>query len=582
MEVIDRIKHTASIVEIASQYTTMRLRGKKHVGLCPFHSEKTPSFTVDEEKQLFHCFGCGIGGDIFTLVMEKENLSFPEAIRYLAEKYNIPLPEKKSFSPQMQKLEEKLYKISEDALAFFRRNLFKTKEGEKALEYLRKRKISEATLQKLKIGYALDSWDSLLNAFKRKGISPSLLEKSGLVLSRTNKEGHYDRFRGRIIFPIFKLSGKVVAFGGRSLIGQEPKYLNSPDTPIYTKGNLLYGLNFCKEEIRDKGEVILVEGYTDFLALYQAGIGTVAASLGTSLTSEHVALIRRFASRAIACYDADAAGFKAVIRAISLCFEQGIELQVMTLPEGLDPDSYMNKHGLKKFNELLERSMPALKFLIDSQMREKNFKSPEGKSKVAKNIVDQISRIPDPVVRSEYLKKASEYLSIEERILRSMVQLKTHGRPSETKSFFLNAEKRLLQILFEDSRIAAEVFDALKEDDFKGLRSEPIFKILSDFFNNGNEPDFPSLREKVEKSLFSDLSQILQEKEQQPSAAEALECVRALRQYSLENQFKNLKFEIQKLEKSGETKKILAVMKQLQDVKMQLSSLSSQEPQNEV
>jgi DNA primase len=582
MEVIDQIKHTASIVEIASQYTTMRLRGKKHVGLCPFHSEKTPSFTVDEEKQLFHCFGCGAGGDIFTLVMEKENLSFPEAIRYLAEKYNIRLPEKKSFSPQMQKLEEKLYKISEDALAFFRRNLFKTEEGKKALDYLNKRKISDETIQQLKIGYALDSWDSLLNAFKRKGHSPGLLEKAGLVLRRTNKEGHYDRFRGRIIFPIFKLSGRVVAFGGRSLIGQEPKYLNSPDTPIYTKGNLLYGLNFCKEGIRENGEVILVEGYTDFLALFQAGINNVAASLGTSLTSEQIALVRRFAPRIVACYDADAAGFKAVIRAISLCFEQGVEIEVMSLPQGLDPDSYMSKHGPKKFNELLGKSIPGLKFLIDSQTQGDKFKSPEAKSKVAKNIVDQINRIPDPVVRSEYLKKASEHLSIEERILRSMVQVKKPEKQSVTKTSFLNAEKRLLQILFADSRIASSVFGTLREEDFKGLRSEPIFKVLSDFFNNGNEPDFLSLREKIERSLFSDLSQILQEKEQLPSLEEALECVRALRQYSLENQFKSLKFEIQKLEKTGDTKKIMAVMKRLQDIKMQLSSLSSQELQNEV
>jgi len=582
MEVIDQIKHTASIVEIASQYTTLRLRGKKHVGLCPFHSEKTPSFTVDEEKQLFHCFGCGTGGDIFTLVMEKESLSFPEAIRYLAEKYNIQIPEKKSFSPQMQKLEEKLYKISEDALAYFRRNLFKTKEGEKALEYLHKRKISDETIQQLKIGYALDSWDSLLNSFQRKGYSPGLLEKAGLVLRRTNKEGHYDRFRGRVIFPIFQLSGKIVAFGGRSLIGQEPKYLNSPDTPIYTKGNLLYGLNFCKEGVRDKGEIILVEGYTDFLSLFQAGITNVAASLGTSLTSEQVALVRRFAPRIIACYDADVAGFKAVIRAITLCFEQGLEINVMTLPKGLDPDSFMSKYGTKKFNELLEKSTQALKFLIDFQKQEKNFESPEGKSKVAKSIADQISRIPDPVVRSEHLKKASEYLSIEERILRSMVQLKKPTLQTEAKTVFLNAEKRLLQILFEDSRIASSVFKALREEDFEGLRSEPIFKILSDFFNNGNEPDFQSLREKIEKSLFSDLSQILQEKEQLPSIEEAIECVRALRQFSLENQFKTLKFEIQRLEKTGDTKKILAVMKRMQDVKMQLSSLSSQELQNKL
>jgi len=582
MEVIDQIKHTASIVEIASQYTTMRLRGKKHVGLCPFHTEKTPSFTVDEEKQLFHCFGCGLGGDIFTLVMEKESLSFPEALRYLAEKYNIQLPEKKSFSPQMQKLEEQLYKISEDALAYFRRNLFKTKEGEKALEYLHKRKISDKTIQQLKIGYALDSWDSLLNSFKRKGYSPGLLEKAGLVLGRTNKEGYYDRFRSRIIFPIFKLTGKVVAFGGRSLAGQEPKYLNSPDTPIYSKGNLLYGLNFCKDGVRDKGEAVLVEGYTDFLALFQAGMSNVAASLGTSLTSDQVALVRRFAPRITACYDADVAGLKAVIRAISLCFEQGIEINVMTLPKGLDPDNFMKKYGPKKFNELLDKSIPALKFLIDTQVEGKNLESPEGKSKVAKSIVDQITRIPDPVIRSEYLKKASEYLSIEEKILRSMVQLKKPEKQAETKASFLNAEKRLLQILFEDSRIASTVFNALREEDFKGLRSEPIFKILSDFFNNGSEPDFQSFREKIEKSLFSNLSQILQEKKQLPSVEEALECVRALRQFSLENQFKAMKFEIKKLEKTGDTKKILAVIKRLQDIKMQLSSLSSQEFQNEL
>ena len=582
MEVIDRIKHTASIVEIASQYTTMRLRGKKHVGLCPFHSEKTPSFTVDEEKQLFHCFGCGIGGDIFTLIMEKENLSFPEAIRYLAEKYNIPIPEKKRFSPQMQKLEEKLYKITEDTMALFRKNLFKTEEGAKALEYLRKRKISEKIIQELKIGYALDSWDSLLNTFQRKGVAPSLLEKAGLVLRRTNKEGFYDRFRGRIIFPIFKLSGKVVAFGGRSIIGQEPKYLNSPDTPIYTKGNLLYGLNFCKEEVREKDELILVEGYTDFLALYQSGIKNVAASLGTSITAGQIALAKRQAPKLLISYDADTAGIKASVRAISICFEQGAEINIMKLPTGFDPDSFIKKFGPKKFLESAKESLSGLDYLLHDEKKVNAILSAEQKSKIAKNIVSVVLKIPDPIIMSEYIKKISAALFIDEDIVRSMIKTKFKENKQEEKTYFLNAEKRLLQMLFEDSRIASTVFSALREEDFKGLRSEPIFKILSDFFNNGNKPDFQSLREKVEKSLFSDLSLILQEKEQVPSIPEALECVRALRQYSLENQFKTLKFEIQKLEKTGDTKKILAVMKKMQDVKMQLSSLSSQKSQNEV
>ena len=349
MDVIDQIKNTASIVDVASQYTTLRRRGKKHLGLCPFHSEKTPSFTVDEDKQLFHCFGCNIGGDLFTLVMEKENLSFPEALRFLAEKYNIVLPEKRKFSPQLAKLEEKLTKISEDSLAFFRKNLFNTKEGENAQEYLRKREISEELIQKLKIGYALNSWDALLSFFQRKDISPSLLEKAGLVLRRAKKEGHYDRFRGRIIFPIFTPTGKVVAFGGRTIIDQDPKYLNSPDTPIYTKGKLLYGWNFTKDAVREQREIILVEGYTDLLALLQAGIPNVAASLGTSLTSEQVMQASRFESRVIVSYDADAAGIKASLRAISLCFEQGVEIRVLTLPKGYDPDSFIRKYGPKDF-----------------------------------------------------------------------------------------------------------------------------------------------------------------------------------------------------------------------------------------
>ena len=241
MEVIDQIRQASNIIEIASQYTTLRMRGKRHVGLCPFHSEKAPSFTVDEETQLYHCFGCGAGGDIFTLVMEKESLSFPEALKSLAEKYNITLPERRKLSPQFLKLEEKLFKINEDTLAFFKKNLFNTKEGEKALAYLQKRKISSDIIQKLKIGYSMNSWESLISFFQGKGIQPKLLEQAGLALYSEKKKGYYDRFRGRIIFPIFTLSGKPVAYGGRTIFDAEPKYLNSPDTPIFTKGRLLYG-----------------------------------------------------------------------------------------------------------------------------------------------------------------------------------------------------------------------------------------------------------------------------------------------------------------------------------------------------
>lgn len=577
MDVIDQIKNTASIVDIASQYTTLRRRGKKHFGLCPFHSEKTPSFTVDEDKQLFHCFGCNIGGDLFTLVMEKESLSFPEALRFLAEKYNIPIPEKRKFSPQLLKLEEKLYKVCEDSLAFFRKNLHNTSEGKSAHEYLRKRGISEEIIQNLKIGYALNSWDALLNFFQRKNISPGLLEKAGLVLRRTTKEGYYDRFRARIIFPIFTPTGKVVAFGGRTIINQEPKYLNSPDTPVYTKGKLLYGWNITKDAIREKREIILVEGYTDFLALLQAGIPNAAASLGTSLTSEQVMQASRFESRVIVAYDADAAGIKAALRAISMCFEQGVEIRILTLPKGYDPDSYIRKYGSKEFMEKIQQSKPGLKFLIDSYVQGKRLESPEQKNKIARYIVNEIVKIPDSIIQSEYLKQLSEELTIDEGTLRSLIKAKAETKEEEQKTVFLNAEKRLLQILFENSSIGTAVFRAMRPEDYKGLKSAPVFQILSDFFNEGKEPNYQHMREKIARDLFSSLSQVLQEEEQEASVEEAMECVRALRQYALENKYIGLKHRITMLEKANEDEKVLSVMKELQDVKMQLSLLPNQE-----
>jgi DNA primase len=583
MEIVDQIRQTASIVEIASQYTTLKRRGNKHVGLCPFHSEKAPSFTVDDEKQLFHCFGCAAGGDIFTLVMEKENLSFPEALKYLAEKYNIPLPKKREFSPQLQKLEEKLFKINENTLAFFKKNLFATKEGENALNYLKKRDISEKTIQELKIGYALNSWDSLLSFFKEKKVPPKLLEQAGLVLYNQKKDSYYDRFRGRIIFPIFSLTGKVVAFGGRTIFNAEPKYLNSPDTPVYSKGKILYGLNFSKKSIRETGEVIIVEGYTDFLSLYQAGITNIAASLGTSLTSQQVSLPLRFAPRMIVSYDGDAAGKKAACRAISLCFEKGVQVKILTLPQGIDPDSLIRKSGLDEFKNLVQKSTPGLKFLIDSLLEEWRKDIPEEKTKIIRNAVEEIGKMPDPIVRSEYLKQASEYLSVDEEELRRIIKRKSTEEKSEEEETILNAEKRLLQILLEkkNKNITSYIFPEMKEEYFQGLKTAPIFAALAEDFKNGQEPDFNALRQKISPSLSSSLAKTrLMEQEQAASVEEAFECLNALKQFSLENRSKELKAEIARIDKQGKTEKLLPLIKQLRDIKKEQEILSKRNYQN--
>ncbi len=574
MEIIDQIKQAANIIEIATQYTNISKRGKSHIGLCPFHSEKTPSFTLDIERQLYHCFGCGAGGDIFTLVMEKENLTFPEALRLLADKYNISMPEQKKLSPQLIQLEEDIGRINELTLGFFRKNLFKTKEGQQALDYLHERKISDEVIQKLKIGYALNSWDSLLNYFREKKVSPSLLEKSGLALRRQNKEGFYDRFRGRVIFPIFTDTGTVVAFGGRTLFDAEPKYLNSPDTPKYTKGKLLYGLNFSKEDIRNKGEIILVEGYTDFMSLYQFGIKNCAASLGTSLTANQVNIAHRFAAVITTCFDGDIAGRKAALRAISLCFEKGVQIKIMILPKGSDPDSFIQEHGASEFESLKDKSLLALKYLVDLNIFKKDMKSPEVKTQVIWTIYNEIDKITDPFLKSDYITKLSEYLFVKEEIIRSIVKQKA-GRTQEQKTNdFLPAEKRLLQIIFEDTQIAVKVFDMMQGEDFLGLKSEEIFSALRDVIKNKKPVNFPELMQKLTFSLFSSLSEILVEKGQEATTEEAMDCVDALKKFSLERKWGEINNQIAMMEKKGEKESLASFLKIRQEITEELSTFS--------
>jgi DNA primase len=579
MEIIDQIRQAANIVELASQYTTLRRAGRRFVGLCPFHSEKTPSFTLDDEKQLFHCFGCGTGGDVFTLIMEKENLSFPEAVRYLAEKYNIPMPERKRLSPQYKKLEEKIQKITEDSLAYFRKNLHNTEEGKKALSYLHKRKISDEIIQKLKIGYAINAWDSLISAFRKQNISPKELEKAGLVIYNQAKNSYYDRFRGRIIFPIFSESGKVVAFGGRSLFDAEPKYLNSPDTPIYTKGRLLYGLNFCKESIRQSQEIILVEGYTDFVALYQAGLTNLVAPLGTSLTPDQVYLAKKYAKKAIISFDGDAAGTKAASRAVSLSFEKGIQASVLRLPWGSDPDSFLKKYGLAAFDKLKKESIPGLKFLIQIQNKGKQTLAPEEKTQIVKNIASELGKIPDLIVRDDYIKQASEYLQVDEGRLRSIIDKKDDTMQKQEKIRFLVAEEILLKILFRDKGITSRIIDFLKEDYIKGLKGEPIFReIKKAFIKNKKIPDFHEFKQMLDKSVYSALSEIQMGENIPHTFEEAKDCIESLKDRSLELKCAELDSQIKRLQRNGDYEKSNELLSQKFEIKKQLS-LSTQRNQ---
>ena len=576
METLDLVRNAANIVEIVGQHTALRQRGKKYVGLCPFHSEKTPSFTVDAEKGLYHCFGCGVGGDVFTFVMEKENLGFPEAVAFLAEKYHIPLPEKKRLSPQALKLEEQLKKICESALAFFKNSLRTTAEGKKALTYLKERGLSDTVIEEFQLGYAPNAWDGLSGYFKKKGVAPALLEKAGLALPGRKPGEFYDRFRGRAIFPIFTMTGKIVAFGGRSLFAQEPKYLNSPDTPLYSKGHLLYGLNATKDAIRDAGEFVLVEGYTDFLSLYQAGRKNVVASLGTALTPHQVALAARFAPKAVVNYDGDSAGQTAAFRAVPLFFEKGVETRVVVLPENLDPDSFLKKKGADAYEALYARAASGLKFVIDYASRGKRLDIPEIKTRVLRTVLDAVDAVTDPVIRSEYLRSISGELGVDEALLRTLQR----GKPAEAPAAasaetFFPAEKRLLQLLMEDRNLRPDVFVDLCEEDTTGLKSGPIFAIMLRLFEKNQDFILSEIQKSIAPELAREFSQALLEKNDAPSREEALDCLCALRIAGKESEIRKIQAEISREEKSGRMEMLAALMSRKQELTRQVIALKS-------
>jgi DNA primase len=574
MEIIDQVRQASSIVEIASQYTTLKRRGRKWVGLCPFHTEKTPSFTIDEEKQLYHCFGCGVGGDIFSLIMERENLTFPEALKSLAERYHVPLPAHQRVRPEVLRLEEKLFKINELALGFFKKNLFNTQEGKKALEYLINRGLSDETIQTLKIGYALNSWTALIDFFQAKEVPVQLLEKGGLALPGSRPGEFRDRFRGRVIFPIFSLTGRVVAFGGRTVVDAEPKYLNSPETPLYSKGKLLYGLNFTKDAIRQEGTAILVEGYTDFSSLYQAGITNVVASLGTALTPWQVGQAMRFAQRLIVNYDGDSAGRTAAARAVPLGFEKGLNVDVLVLPDDLDPDAFLKKHGRDKYLALQKKTVAGLDFLIDSLASGVRMHIPEEKGKVARAVVKEIEKVPDPVARSEYLRRASSKLGVNEELLRNIVETRPADKAPEEGGLFCPAEKRLFQILMADRSVAPYVFSECGEEVFQGLRSEPAFQYILGCFQKDEDWSFPGLQGKVPPALLSQLAKALFEKASAGSVEEAQECLKSLRKFHLQNRLKDIQQRITRSERKGEKEELLALLYQKQDITKQILSMT--------
>lgn len=436
-DIVDQVRISNDIVSIISDYVSLKKQGQNFVGLCPFHNEKTPSFMVSPDKQIFHCFGCGEGGNVITFMMKREALTFLEAVKMLAQKVGIEIPEEISQEQSARSKElEQAYKINELAKEFFQYILEKHQVADEARQYLSKRGITPETIGKFQIGYAPPSWDGLLEFLKKKGNTPAELEKLGLVLPRTNgKSGYYDRFRNRVMFPVFTAQGKVAGFGGRVLDDSVPKYLNSPETVIFNKSNLLYGLNRATEGIRSVDQVIIVEGYLDVISCHQAGITNVVASLGTALTRNQVKLLLRYSREVIMAYDADSAGVKATLKGWQLLDDLGCKVKVVSIPDGKDPDDFINRHGPDEFLELVsKKSLSLCDYQTDRAMEKFDIYTLEGKFKIASEVIPSIQNLSNEIEKDEAIMKLARRLHLSPEAIRTEVEKNAgHARNSWIK-----------------------------------------------------------------------------------------------------------------------------------------------------
>src|SRR5579864_3401036 len=487
----DRVKQQADIVRVIGEYVQLKKAGQNFRGLCPFHSEKTPSFNVHPTRQIYHCFGCGKGGDVFSFVMEMEKCEFPDAVRQVAEKSGIAVPRARERSPQERKQNQArsaLVEMHREAQTFFVKQLEGTPEGKLARAYLEDRGLDKATIERFGIGYAPSGGDALLRFLKQK-YSEKLLAESGLI-SRSEQGGRmYDRFRRRITFPIANESGKIVAFGARALGEDQPKYLNSPETPIYSKSNVLYHLDRAKEALRRADFAILVEGYMDAIAVARADIANVVASCGTSLAEPQIKLLGRFTKRVIVNYDPDAAGQAATERSISLLLEQDFEVRVLALPaigdKKADPDLFIREKGVEEYTKLLKDAPPYVDYLI-GRARQMGLATGEEKRRAVNFLLPYLQKIPNPILRSEWATRIAQQLRLDEPVLRAALTKAARERRSEVKIQPELAgrpakpvERRLIRMLAEATGFRRELAQTLQSAElYHGLETEKIFSAL--------------------------------------------------------------------------------------------------------
>jgi DNA primase len=589
---IDDLKRQADIVRVVQDYVSLKKKGANWMACCPFHKEKTASFSVSPAKEIFYCFGCHKGGNVFNFVMEMERIAFPEAIKIVAEKTGVPLPKQIDDSRfEARKREsDQVIDLNQWALAWWEDQLkSEAPTAHAARAYLDQRGISEETRQTFRLGFAPDSWDALSTHLRQKGATQEQIEKSGLVVKK-DEGGSYDRFRGRLMFPVIDAQGRAIAFGGRTLDPEgEPKYLNSPETAAYTKGRHLYGLNLTRDEIRRQGFAILVEGYLDLIVPYQIGVRNVVASLGTALTPEQAKLIARFARKVVVNYDGDRAGVQAAKRAIETILAEDLEVKVLVLPDNADPDDFIRKYGATEYQKRRGEAQPHIQFVIDQAVRDRNLHSPADKAAAVEEALPFVRAVRNRIQKREYFDITMDALRVQPEQRRELWQRIRSGANTDAgavqelvkrspTSRPTVAEERLLELLLANPELRKIILPRLETADYENLASAPIFSALVSLEKDDHEVGFDSINAAIgDDAQAEELLARLMMTEMTDSFDELMatadKSLKAIKLLNLERAIEELRAQLAEAQRAADDEKLYRLAMEEQELKKRRGTL---------
>jgi DNA primase len=581
---IDDLKRQADIVRVIQDYVQLKKKGANWMACCPFHKEKTPSFSVSPAKEIFYCFGCHKGGSVFNFVMEIERVAFPEAIKIVADKVGMPLPKMVDdgrFEARRQESDD-VIQLNSWALEWWQQQLITSGEARIARDYLVRRELNEETQNTFRLGYAPDSWEALSSYLRHKGASQSQIERSGLVVKREEGTGSYDRFRGRLMFPVLDTQGRPIAFGGRALKEEEgAKYINSPETAAYVKGRNLFGLNLTRDEIRRQGFAILVEGFLDLIVPFQAGVKNVVASLGTALTPDQVKLLGRFARKVVVNYDGDRAGVQAAKKSIEILLAEDLEVKVLVLPDNADPDEFIRKFGATEYQRRRAEAQSHIQFVIENALRDRSLHRPADKADAVEEVLPYIRAVKSRFLKREYFDMAMDGLRIDDVALRrelwQTLRLTTGANEAAGQKVIRRssgakptvAEQQLLELLLAEADLRREILPQLQKPDYQGLPTGSIFQALIDLDAENIEPDLDSLSQKVEDDalalellpmLLMGGTQVADDDKPRESRVTAEKCLDALRLVNIDRRIRELSAEIAEAERMGDETRVVELI----------------------